>query len=109
MLIYMSLVSSRTQALRDLHDTVLVSIAPSMATALVSPRSKAVHLIDHQAPKHRPLSTTNTQVSSTASSPSLRSRESVVMAGQTGRSETPTRGGNVRVVVRVRGFLPRGV
>ena len=106
---YVSLVSRRTQTLENLRDTILASIAPTMATALGSPRSKLVHLIDHQAPKHRLLSTTNTQVSSTASSPSLRSRESVVMAGQTGRSETPTRGGNVRVVVRVRGFLPRGV
>ena len=106
---YISLVSRRMQTLEELHDTVLVSIAPTMATALGSPRIKPVHLIDHQAPKHRPLSTTNPQVSSTASSPSLRSRESVVMADQTGRSETPTRGGNVRVVVRVRGFLPRGV
>lgn len=45
---------------------------------------------------------------SSASTPSLRSRESelVPMA----RSGTPDNGGggNVRVVVRVRGFLPRG-
>jgi hypothetical protein len=40
-------------------------------------------------------------VRSSASTPSLRSRE-----GSVGRMEGP--GGNVRVVVRVRGFLPRG-
>lgn len=41
----------------------------------------------------------------TASSPSLRSRNSVYLP--MGRPERPT-GGNVKVVVRVRGFLPRG-
>ncbi|OAX82074.1 hypothetical protein ACJ72_03574 [Emergomyces africanus] len=46
---------------------------------------------------------------STASSPSLRGRESVVVPES--RAGTPVcgvGGGNVRVVVRVRGFLPRG-
>lgn len=46
---------------------------------------------------------------STASSPSLRARESVVVP--VSRAGTPVNGvggGNVRVVVRVRGFLPRG-
>src|SRR5438034_6071553 len=46
---------------------------------------------------------------STASSPSLRSRESVVMpAGMIDGAGSTAGGGNVRVVVRVRGFLPRG-
>ena len=47
---------------------------------------------------------------SSASAPSLRARESEVMALPMGRS-TPDLGGggNVRVVVRVRGFLPRGL
>ena len=44
---------------------------------------------------------------STASSPSLRSRESEVIT--MGRSTPENGGGNVRVVVRVRGFLPRGI
>ena len=44
---------------------------------------------------------------STASSPSLRSRESEVVT--MGRSTPDNGGGNVRVVVRVRGFLPRGI
>jgi hypothetical protein len=43
-------------------------------------------------------------VRSSASTPSLRSREGSVTP--IGRMEGP--GGNVRVVVRVRGFLPRG-
>ena len=43
-------------------------------------------------------------VRSNASSPSLRSRDgSVTPSGGVG-----DKGGNVRVVVRVRGFLPRG-
>lgn len=41
-------------------------------------------------------------VVSTASTPSLRSREGSVI------STARDAGGNVRVVVRVRGFLPRG-
>ena len=43
---------------------------------------------------------------SSASAPSLRSRESEVVP--MGRSPSENGGGNVRVVVRVRGFLPRG-
>jgi len=46
-------------------------------------------------------------IRSTASSPSLRSRESAVV--QMGRNTPDLGGGNVRVVVRVRGFLPRGL
>jgi hypothetical protein len=47
------------------------------------------------------------QLKSSASTPSLRSRESaeIPMGGAT----PDNGGGNVRVVVRVRGFLPRGV
>ncbi|MCJ1363569.1 Kinesin [Acarospora aff. strigata] len=47
------------------------------------------------------------QLKSSASSPSLRSRESAVIP--MGRSTPDMGGGNVRVVVRVRGFLPREV
>ena len=43
---------------------------------------------------------------SSASSPSLRSRDSEIIT--MGRSTPDNGGGNVRVVVRVRGFLPRG-
>ena len=43
---------------------------------------------------------------SSASSPSLRSRESELVP--MGRNTPDNGGGNVRVVVRVRGFLPRG-
>lgn len=44
---------------------------------------------------------------STASTPSLRARESSVAPVGGGKMDGP--GGNVRVVVRVRGFLPRGI
>ena len=43
---------------------------------------------------------------SSASTPSLRSRESELVP--MGRATPDSAGGNVRVVVRVRGFLPRG-
>ena len=43
---------------------------------------------------------------SSASTPSLRSRESELV--EMGRSTPDNGAGNVRVVVRVRGFLPRG-
>lgn len=46
------------------------------------------------------------QLKSSASTPSLRSRESEIVP--MGRSTPENGGGNVRVVVRVRGFLPRG-
>ena len=49
----------------------------------------------------------NRPLGSSASIPSLRSRESEVVPL---RMSTPDNGGgNVRVVVRVRGFLPRGI
>ncbi|KAJ5939347.1 hypothetical protein N7466_002481 [Penicillium verhagenii] len=47
---------------------------------------------------------------STASSPSLRAREGVSLAGRQDAMSSPTPGGgNVRVVVRVRKFLPREI
>ena len=49
----------------------------------------------------------NRPLGSSASTPSLRSRESEIVPL---RMSTPDNGGgNVRVVVRVRGFLPRGI
>ena len=47
------------------------------------------------------------QLKSSASTPSLRSRESELIP--MGRATPDNGGGNVRVVVRVRGFLPRGI
>lgn len=46
------------------------------------------------------------QLKSSASTPSLRSRESELVP--VGKMTSDHGGGNVRVVVRVRGFLPRG-
>ena len=48
----------------------------------------------------------NPSLKSSASSPSLRSRESELVPMNP--PATDHGGGNVRVVVRVRGFLPRG-
>lgn len=47
------------------------------------------------------------RLKSSASTPSLRSRESEIVP--MGRNTPDNGGGNVRVVVRVRGFLPRGI
>ena len=47
------------------------------------------------------------QLKSSASTPSLRSRESELVP--MGRATPDNGGGNVRVVVRVRGFLSRGI
>lgn len=52
------------------------------------------------------LATEIRSLKSSASTPSLRSRESEVVP--MGRNTPDNSGGNVRVVVRVRGFLPRG-
>lgn len=49
---------------------------------------------------------TEVRPKSSASSPSLRSRDSEFIT--MGSSTPDNGGGNVRVVVRVRGFLPRG-
>ncbi|KAK2754498.1 Kinesin [Arachnomyces sp. PD_36] len=46
---------------------------------------------------------------SSASSPSLRSRESVVVPMERDNGAPSAGGGNVKVVVRVRGFLPREI
>ena len=46
------------------------------------------------------------RIKSSASAPSLRARDSDTMS--TGRSTPDNAGGNVKVVVRVRAFLPRG-
>ena len=46
------------------------------------------------------------KLKSSASTPSLRSRDSEIVP--MGRNTPDNGGGNVRVVVRVRGFLPRG-
>ncbi|KZF26621.1 kinesin family protein [Xylona heveae TC161] len=49
------------------------------------------------------------QLKSSASTPSLRSRESVVVPLERERRSLDNSGGNVRVVVRVRAFLPREI
>ena len=75
------------------------------ASATASSRSPAAVALGR---RQQILAGGGPMLKSSASTPSLRSRESelVTMA----RSGTPDNtGGNVRVVVRVRGFLPRGM
>lgn len=56
-------------------------------------------------PRLMPGVASEMRLRSSASTPSLRSREGSVAS--MGRMDAP--GGNVKVVVRVRGFLPRGM
>lgn len=72
-------------------------ISDSTAATSMSMMSSAMMMMQQQQ-----------QRQSTASSPSLRSRESVIVSTQGIRPASPSPGGNVKVVVRVRGFLPRG-
>ena len=81
-----------------------------MYTSLIS-RSrieyeKAVELLEEMALGPASPRVIRAKTPTTASSPSLRSREPVVVP----MTPPPTmyQGGNVKVVVRVRGFLPRG-
>ncbi|EEQ89960.1 hypothetical protein RJZ56_001211 [Blastomyces dermatitidis] len=94
-------------------DGMIVSHASQAPSAPLSVYSSAAPNI---APNGGPLSmASSAALRSTASSPSLRARESVVVP--TSRAGTPVNGvgggggggGNVRVVVRVRGFLPREI
>lgn len=67
-------------------------------------------LSGNTAPTSISSSASASNFTSSASSPSLRSRESVVVSvGRHDGVSSPTPGGNVRVVVRVRKFLPRGM
>ena len=77
------------------YGAVISDIEHSLKDMALDPRS-----FPGLASELRPLK-------SSASTPSLRSRESelVPMGGNT----PDNGGGNVRVVVRVRGFLPRGM
>ena len=56
-------------------------------------------------PRAFPGVASEARIKSSASAPSLRARESAVSMG---RSTPDNAGGNVKVVVRVRAFLPRG-
>ena len=57
-------------------------------------------------PRAFPGVASEARIKSSASAPSLRARESEVVS--MGRSTPDNAGGNVKVVVRVRAFLPRG-
>ncbi|OJK01663.1 hypothetical protein ASPACDRAFT_77367, partial [Aspergillus aculeatus ATCC 16872] len=75
----------------------VTSSAMSAITGITSPSSHA-------------MTASAAMLRSTASSPSLRARESVpVAARRVDGLSSPSPGGNVRVVVRVRTFLPREI
>ena len=81
---YRNLQHRFAESLRDINDTLIgMSLDPRLMPGVA-------------AEMH--------SVRSSASTPSLRSREGSVTP--IGKMDAP--GGNVRVVVRVRGFLPRG-
>lgn len=64
-----------------------------------------IERLEEMAPARSYQDLSRAPTPSSASSPSLRAKESVVVP----MSPTPTNsGGNVKVVVRVRGFLQRG-
>ncbi|PYI14055.1 kinesin-domain-containing protein [Aspergillus violaceofuscus CBS 115571] len=75
----------------------VTSSAMSAITGITSPSSHA-------------MTASAAMLRSTASSPSLRARESVLVAARrVDGLSSPSPGGNVRVVVRVRTFLPREI
>lgn len=81
---YVTLVRRRAALLQDIEDDLVnMSLDPRMMPGVAE-----MHM-----------------ARSSASTPSLRSREGSVTPGG---GATGDKGGNVRVVVRVRGFLPRG-
>lgn len=65
-----------------------------------------IELLEEMAPGAGRLRDSRAQTPTAASSPSLRSREAVLVPMRPQSPMIP--GGNVKVVVRVRGFLQRG-
>ncbi len=65
-----------------------------------------IELLEAMAPGRTHPDPIKAAIPSSASSPSLRSKEMVVVPMASPMPATP--GGNVKVVVRVRGFLQRG-
>jgi hypothetical protein len=65
-----------------------------------------IELLEAMAPKRSRPDPIRAAIPSSASSPSLRSKEMVVVPMNSPAPMNP--GGNVKVVVRVRGFLQRG-
>ncbi|EEH40506.2 kinesin heavy chain isoform 5C [Paracoccidioides lutzii Pb01] len=85
---------------------------PKASPAPVLPISTSSNAATNIGPNGGPVSVASVaMIQSAASSPSLRARESVVVP--VSRTGTPVSGGagggNVKVVVRVRGFLPREI
>lgn len=106
------------QVIDECCNLLLVEMAPAVATATVrstttSPfvGSQSTSNLHSSPASPMPYGPGGASIVSSASSPSLRSKESVMVLPNT---MTPTGnvaggGGNVKVVVRVRGFLPREI
>jgi len=85
------------------------SIGPgSISSATCSESSSMTGMTGITSPSVVSTSASAATFVSTASSPSLRARESVSVPVRHDEPASPSPGGNVRVVVRVRKFLPRG-
>lgn len=86
--------------------------APSMVSSQDQPASPQYTAASAAATTLMQSTASSAALRSTASSPSLRAREGVSVpatrAGTLVNMQNGAGGGNVRVVVRVRGFLPRG-
>lgn len=81
----------------------------SISSATSSEASALTGITGITSPSVLSTSASAATLRSTASSPSLRAREGVaVTAAYQDGMASPSPGGNVRVVVRVRKFLPRG-
>lgn len=80
---------------------------PSSQSSITSAASAVTGIT---SPSFRSTNASSAALRSTASSPSLRAKEHVVMSpSRVDGVASPSPGGNVRVVVRVRNFLPRGM
>ncbi|KAJ5122152.1 uncharacterized protein N7443_002254 [Penicillium atrosanguineum] len=82
-------------------------IGPGSISSMTSSDSSAITGIT--SPSVVSTSASAASFISTASSPSLRARESVSVLLRQDGAASPSPGGNVRVVVRVRKFLPREI
>ncbi|OQD74906.1 hypothetical protein PENDEC_c009G02441 [Penicillium decumbens] len=86
------------------------SIGPgSISSATCSESSSMTGMTGITSPSVVSTSASAATFVSTASSPSLRARESVSVPVRHDEPASPSPGGNVRVVVRVRKFLPREI
>ncbi|KAL4891260.1 P-loop containing nucleoside triphosphate hydrolase protein [Aspergillus ambiguus] len=104
------LLRDRNQAMAlDPHFYQPLSHGPGPGSSSVSSSGASV-ITGITSPSVRSTTASAAALRSTASTPSLRARESVAMTpSRLDGVASPSPGGNVRVVVRVRNFLPREI